>query len=410
MLTTRRSWRAVAAALITLSVLLVAAPADADDHLEIIAEDLDNPRGVAVKGGRIYVAQAGRGGDQLVAVPQGGGPGPVCVGATGSIAEIVGGVAVPQVVLPSVTDAVDGSCTGPGTGFAATGPHGIDVQGRQFHYTIGLGGTPATRAALAAAEPTAESFGLLVDQRNRRLFERDLAGFEDATDPNGDGSDSNPYGLLRGPSGSAVVVDAGANALLEVRRSGTVNVIATFAPRCVPWPFGPNPIPPAFNPCGDPTLFPSDAVPTDVAIHEDGDYLVSMLGGFPFTPGAARVFKIDRDHGSTASCSTFPAVPAAGCEVFADGLTALVGIDVANDGNVYVVQVSDAGILALSPVAPGSVQVLDPDTGDVVGSIDGLTAPGGIDIHKGEAYITNRSISPGDGQLLMSTLVHPPRR
>lgn len=393
----------VGAVLIVSALLVGSTPATAEGHLDVVVEGLDNPRGLDVKGHRIYVAEAGRGGPTLVDAPQGGGPGPVCVGTTGSISQIVDGVAVTRVELPSIADAVGGECGGPGFGFAATGPHGVAIQGRQLHYTVGLGANPASRALMSAVDPTAALLGTVTDQRGNRTFLRDLAEFEDVNDPAGDGSDSNPYGVVRGPSATALVVDAGGNSLIEVRRSSTT-VKAVFAPRCVPFLLGPNPIPPALNPCGEQTLFPAQSVPTAVAFHDDGDYLVTTLGGFPFPPGQSVIYKIDADHPGVATCSASFLAPADGCEIFADGLTALVGIDVDQTGKVYAVQLSDDGIMALG--GPGSVQVFDGDTGAPVGSIGGLTAPGGISISKGEVYLTNNSISPGAGQIVKTGLIH----
>ncbi len=397
----------MASALLAVSVFIGSVPADADGHLELVAEGLDNPRGLAVKGGRIYVAEAGRGGPVLVDTPLGGGPGPICVGNTGAISEIVDGAVQKLISLPSAADAVGGACDGPGFGVGATGPHAIDVQGRQWHYSVGLGGDIAARDALSAALPEASLLGTVTDRRGRREFLRDVAALEAAQDPAGDGVDSNPYGLTRGRSAEAIVADAGGNSLIELRRTST-NVLATFAPRCVPWtlPF-PNPIPPDSNPCGDQSLFPAQAVPTDVALDSDGDYLVTTLGGFPFVPGYSVVYEVDRDFVGTASCSLFDPIPAAGCTVFADGLTALVGIDIAPDGKVYVVQIADEGILALEQGGSdaGSVQVLARTTGELVGSIEGLNAPGGVDIHRGRVYITNFSILPGAGQIVKTRLV-----
>ena len=396
------------AAFVMLAALLTigSSPANADGHLEVVADGLDNPRGVSLNGGRIFVAEAGRGGETLVDVAIGGGPGPVCIGNTGAISEIVNGVAETRAVFPSYVDAIDGSCSGPGFGTNATGPHGVAIQGKQMHYTIGLGGNPGSRGALEAAHPEAAVMGNVIDQRNTRSFPKDLAAFEDTFDPDGEGSDSNPYGVVRGPSATALVVDAGANALLEVRRSST-NVKAVIAPRCVPFLLGPNPIPDPFNPCGDSSLFPAQSVPTAVAFHADGDYLVTTLGGFPFTPGESVVYKVDADFSGTATCSSSTLAVADGCEVFADGLTTLVGIDVDQTGKVYVVQLADAGLLALfGGVDAGSVQVLDGDSGATVGSIGGLNAPGGIDIHKGEVYITNNSTSVGTGQIVTTGLIH----
>jgi hypothetical protein len=128
-----------------------------------------------------------------------------------------------------------------------------------------------------------------------------------------------------------------------------------------------------------------------------------LLGGFPFVPGEAVVYKIDRKHDGTAVCSTFALVPASGCEVFADGLTALVGIDVGRKGHVYVVQFADGGILgSMDPGGDvGSVQVLNRD-GDTIGSIDGLTLPGGVATRGNRVVITNKSVFPGAGEVVQA--------
>lgn len=201
-----------------------------------------------------------------------------------------------------------------------------------------------------------------------------------------------------------LVADAGANALLQVGLNST-EVLAVFAPRCVPFLLGPNPIPDPVNPCGDSALFPAQTVPTAVAIHPDGDYLVTSLGGFPFPTGESVVYKVDAGFAGTATCSSSTLAPAAGCEVFADGLTALVGIDVDKNGHVYVVQLADAGLLALFGGADaGSIQILDGASGAVVGSIDGLNAPGGVHVFRSKVYLTNNSTSPGGGQLLRTNI------
>lgn len=402
----RKSLGFVAAAIMFAALLTVgSSPADADGHLEVIVDGLDNPRGISVKGADIYVAEAGRGGDTLVEVAIGGGPGPVCVGDTGAITRITGGAVTSRVSLPSYVDAVDGACEGDGFGINATGPHGVAFVGRNLTYTVGLGGNPTSRSPLEAASASAELLGSINGSRGGTMASLDLAAYEDANDPDGEGADSNPYGLAAGRGVSAFVADAGANALLEVRARST-EVVAVMAPRCVPFLLGPNPIPDPFNPCGDSSLFPAQAVPTAVAMHPDGDYLVTTLGGFPFTPGESVVYKVDAAFDGTATCSSSFLAEAEGCEVFADGLTALVGIDVDKNGRVYVVQLADAGLLALFGGADaGSVQVFDGDSGELVGSIDGLNAPGGIDIVGRSVYLTNNSTGVGTGELLRTDLV-----
>ncbi|MEM7286478.1 MAG: ScyD/ScyE family protein [Actinomycetota bacterium] len=383
-------------------------PLDRKGDLEVIATGLDNPRGIDVgKRHKIYVAEAGRGGPTLVDTPLGDSEGPICVGMTGRVTRIWRGEKTTVVTTPSAAPAVDGMCEGPGTGAAATGAHGVTVRKhKRVSYTVGLGGDPEARDALVAGDPLAAAFGFVDHAWRPKAVGVDLTGFEAAADPDMQGVDSNPYGLTR-IKGATLVVEAGGNTLLRVGRKGAIDVVAVFAPRCVPFMLGPNPIPPEANPCGDPSLFPADAVPTDVAVHDDGDYLVTVLGGFPFNVGASRVFKIDPDHAGPAMCSTFDPVPGSGCEVFADGLTALVGIDVDKHGKVYVVQMTDNGLLGAGSGEPGaddgSVQVLDGD-GNHLGAIEGLLVPGGIAIRGEKVYVTNLSVVPGGGQVLRAPL------
>jgi len=197
----------------------------------------------------------------------------------------------------------------------------------------------------------------------------------------------NPRGITVNPRGYVYIAEAGrgGEALVDTPLGDSDGAV------CV------------VNPCGDQALFPADAVPTDVAIDHNGDYVVTTLGGFPFAVGESLVYKIDRHHDGVAVCSTFSPVPANGCDVLADRLTALVGIDVAPDGSIYVVQMADNGLLAaFGGDDAGSVQVLDGHSGEVVGSITGLNAPGGVAIHRRHVYITNHSVSPGAGEVVVA--------
>ena len=380
---------------------------------EVVASGLDNPRHVAVdRRGRVWVAEAGRGGPVLVDIPLGASDGPQCVGTTGALSVITPqGQQVRAITgLPSVAESVDGSCDDPGVGFFSTGPHGIDLSGSRLVGTGGLGGTPDDRVVLAAAVEEAGFLGS-VGGLPPTAPPFDLAQFEVDVDANGDGADSNPYGVLARPQdGTVVVADSGANTVTEIDRDGQADVVAVFAPRCVPWllPF-PNPIPPEFNPCGTQDEFPAQAVPTGVAEAADGDLLVSTLGGFPFTPGFSQIYKIDADHEGTASCSSFAFVPADGCEVFADGLTSVVDVATGDDGTVYAVELSRDGVGALEGGAPGSdigsVQILHGGTGAVIGSIEGLTLPGGVAVDGDRVYVSTMSVFVGAGEVIEARAV-----
>jgi len=114
-----------------------AAPvAQAPPALEVVAEGLDNPRGLTVdRDGNVYVAKAGRGGDDCREVPpQAGLVGTtLCYGPTGSITQVGDGEDVEVVSgLPSWASP-DGTAGG--------GPHDVTTAG-PGRFQIVLGGAP----------------------------------------------------------------------------------------------------------------------------------------------------------------------------------------------------------------------------------------------------------------------------
>jgi hypothetical protein len=402
--TTPRTTVVLTVVLLTMAATLLGTPASADGHLTVVADGLDNPRGIDVgPAGRLYVAEAGRGGDTLVQTPLGPTDGPICVGLTGSITELHRGEQRSLISLPSLSEAVEGSCAG--TGVAAAGPHDVALGGvGQLSIVIGLGGDPATRDTIADAFPAASLFStahrILPNGRNQLLG--DLAAFEAANNPDGNVPDTNPYGIAI-DGGSRLVADAGGNSLIRLAANGRSSVVAVFAPQCIPWtaPF-PNPIP---NVCGGPESFPAESVPTDVVVGPDGAYYVSELTGFPFTPEMSRVWRVDPGRSTPATCSTFAFVPNDGCEVYASGLTSVVDLGFASDGTLYAVQFADAGVLGAEVFGDfdGSVQAIPPGGGVPSPAVTGLTVPGGIAVDGDHLYITNNSIFPGSGQVVRAS-------
>lgn len=82
------------------------------------------------------------------------------------------------------------------------------------------------------------------------------------------------------------VADSGMNTVLEVQAgTGRHRVLTRFPPL-------PNPL---FPDLGPPVLEP---VPTGLHLREDGDLLVTLLAGFPFPPGSAGVYRVDRATGA----------------------------------------------------------------------------------------------------------------
>lgn len=401
----------LATLLMIAGVILTGSPAAAQQPREVVADGLANPRGVTVGAdGRVLVAEAGRGGETLVDVTMANQANPICVGATGAITEIHNGEQTRLLELPSWTAAdPDGNC--PGAGAAATGPHGVTFdQDGTASLTIGLAATPEVRPDIAAQFDPGTLFAtaheLAADATPQLLA--DLGDFE-RTDPDMAGLDTNPYGLTVEGDGSTLVADAGGNTL--VRLAGDEpEVVALFAPQCVPFELPiPHPIPPDQNPCGTQEQFPAQSVPTDVAIGPDGNYYVSELVGFPFAPGTARVWRVEEGRPSPATCSTFGPVPNNGCEVYAEGMTGLVGLHFGPDGTLYAAQIADAGVGAIeggSPLA-GRIQVIPQGGGTPTTAVIDLNAPGDVTVSDDQLYITNNSISPDGGQLLRVSLPVP---
>jgi sugar lactone lactonase YvrE len=204
--------------------------------------------------------------------------------------------------------------------------------------------------------------------------------FEAATNPSGDEIDSNAYAVLALP-GKQIVVDAGANGLLEVDASGRVVPLATFPDRLVAAP--------PFLGLPPDTQIPMDAVPTSVALGRDGKFYVGQLTGFPFPVGGANIYRVPPAGG----------VP----EVFASGFTAIIDLTFGPDGSLYVLEIAKNGLLAgfgLENWAGALIRVAPDGTRTEIAS-GHLTAPGGVALGSdGALYITNNGIYAGTGTVL----------
>jgi hypothetical protein len=337
---------------------------------EVVVPGLDNPRGLNFgPHGRLYIAEAGRGGDG----PCGPGPeGTRCFGNTGAITR-----------WNPRTENIERIVTGlpslgaEGTGAAAIGPHDVDIDPLGFAFvTIGFGGDPADRETDFGPNGRRLARELLLLPRNHRINVKDLGNFESANDPNLDGPDSNPYGLLA-RWGRQVIVDAGANDLLQVGLGGRTSVLATFADRMVPAPpfLG---LPPGAQ-------IPMDAVPTTVTLGPGGDYLVGQLTGFPFPIGGANVYRVPANGGTPT--------------VYAGGFTNIIDIAYGRDGSLYVLEIAKNGLLS-GDFTGALIRVRRNGTRTELAE-GVLTAPGGIAIGPdGALYVTNNSIFPGIGEVL----------
>jgi hypothetical protein len=353
--------------------LAIAAPAAAHGGggVEVVAGGLDNPRGLELAHGKLWVAEAGRGGaGPCVPGPEGT---PVCFGLSGALTKIDPWTGWKKRVLeglPSLANP-DGS--------SATGPSDVSAGRKGLWMTIGLGGPADTRDQLPAE---GQGMGRLYRLGHHGLKDvADLHAFEVANNPDADqpGSDvdSNPNSV--DAKGKPVLVaDAGGNDILAVKRRA-ISVLAVL-------PFGTAepPAMPGMPPPPPGTTIPVDPVPTTVVRGPDGSVYVGQLTGFPFVPGAASIYRYPAGGGDP--------------EVVASGLTLVTDMALGRDGSIYVTEFSTQSLLA-GP-APGALIRVKPDGTKVELAPGRLTTPTGIVLGHGVAYVSNFGAAPGAGEIL----------
>jgi hypothetical protein len=139
---------------------------------------------------------------------------------------------------------------------------------------------------------------------------------------------------------------------------------------------------PPFLPPGD---IPMQAVPTNVARGPDNALYVSQLTGFPFPPGAAKIFRV---------------VPGSAPTVYASGFTNIISLAFDARGNLYVLEIDRDGLLAPLPTGRLARINASDKSVDTVAS-EGLVMPGGLAIAgDGSIYVSNYSTSPGAGEVI----------
>lgn len=348
-----------------IALALTSQPAAADSHWEVVASGLNNPRGLAIgPDGSLYVAEAGFGGDgACIANPEGG---EACYGPSGAITRVMNGEQTQVVTgLPSLAGA---------DGIGATGPTDVSFRGRVGWVVTGLGADPSARDLLGAAGEQFGRLALFLDN-GKYQFTADVSAHESVENPDGGNIDSNPYAVQALAGSHTVVADAGANALLEIRKD-QVSTLAVFPARMVDAPpfLG---LPPG-------TQIPMESVPNAVVSGPDGAFYVGELTGFPFPVGGGRVYRV---------------VPGEAPEVVAEGFTNIIDLAFGPDGHLYVLEITKNGLL--SEDFTGALLRVEADGSLTELASDGLVAPGGLVIDaEGGIYISNFSVFPGAGQVI----------
>jgi hypothetical protein len=372
-----RPRRATLAAILTSGLLLsvlVVSPVAAHDRshhhgpsVSVIASGLDNPRGIAISSnGTVLVAEAGSGGDA-----------PGGFGLTGRVISISHGDV--HTVINQLPSAVspEGEVTGP-TNVASTwgrvsvtiggGPQVIDPR-----FDTLLGTRPHGVRIVADIQA----------YRNAHQDETDL-------DVPLNRTDSNAYGLDTTWSGT-LVTDAAGNELDLVNWWGRTVTVAKFPNEVMDTGHIPGfPGPPAL---------PGESVPTTVAVGPDGYWYVGELKGFPFAPGASKVWRI-APWARNVVCD--PAATSGPCTVFAGGFTSITGLDFGPDGSLYVVEIVKNSVLGLFDGSDTTGALWRVKHGVRTELIPGqLTAPGDVAVARdGTIYVTNKSVLIGGGEVI----------
>lgn len=347
-----------------------AAPGSTPPAVTVVASGLNNPRSVTWADGKLYVAEAGKGGSDCPAGLTGPDGGPTCVGRTGSIAQIDDGTAH-NVVSGLFSMAGHGGIGAEGVmGLQATraddltAVFGESVAGVFASLPKGTSFTPADTAAARA------QLGRLatVDDGKLRLG-ADVGGSDYAWSGRHKNlvpdqfPDANPN-YVKVVGDTTYVIDSGSNTLDSVNEGGHVRQLA----------FIPNPP-------------HRDAVPTCVDRGPDGALYIGQLAPAA-APGTGNIYRFD-PHTRALS-------------VWKTGFNVVDGCGFDNSGNFYAVEFQAHGFNPSPSGNPAGdiIKISPTGTRTVLGAGQLFYPQGFTHDDAGNIYVSNWSIFPG-------TAAHP---
>ncbi len=339
--------------------------------LQIVANDLNNPRKIFIgHDGAVYVVEAGSGsnvGTQRCLRS--------CVGHTGAVVKIAGGK-VTRVVTGLGSYSVPGGQEAEGPVAAlVSGPRYVvlmqdmqlDAQGRNKIGLAHAGDLLTTPPGVVSAK-TLASFGPFEAKHNP---DHGAGPGPSYAQPY---IDSDPYGFVPYQGGYAVV-DAAGNDLLWVSPSGAIKVLAVFPTRPVKLTAAER----RQHRPRAPAVLPVQSVPSAVTVGPDGALYVGEFTGWPYRSGTARVWRVE---------------PGRKPKVYADGFTNIS--DLAFSGkDLLVLELASNGLL--NPQLQGALIRVGPGGQKSVIASKGLVAPSGLALGGGYVYISNYGTSPAAG-------------
>ncbi|MCB9437344.1 MAG: ScyD/ScyE family protein [Anaerolineales bacterium] len=328
----------------------------------IVASGFNGPQGITIDDeGNLWVIESGLGGEEDIQYisMETGQPFTTHMGTTARIVMVEpDGEQTEVAVLPSIA-ASDMEMVG---GARLTWLDG-ELYVTSGGWTGGVGDAPNLTGTVVQIED------------NTITQVADMWAYENDHNLDGMVIETHPYGITVGPDGWLWIADAGANTLMRVNPdSGEIEHVATFEGLPITMP----------NPARN-NAMETDPVPTAVAFDEDGNTYVSLLSGFPFIPGSAKVLLVTPD-GEISD--------------YATGLTMLTDLQHGPDGELYAVQFGMFTEQGPLPDAGSIVRIHEGDASEVL--VSGLSFPTSITFDsEGNAFVTINGLgAPGSGAVV----------